>query len=55
MTRSAKNEVAVYTLRIDRSRLDRLHEIAAADHRTVSQEIRRLIDERIAEAEREAA
>ena len=51
MTRSATTDTAVFTLRLDRSRLARLHEIAAAEHRTVSQEIRRLIDERIAKEE----
>jgi hypothetical protein len=37
-------------VRIDSAQIERLREVAAADHRTVSQELRRLIEERIAEA-----
>lgn len=39
--------LAAYTLRIERAKLDRLRAIAAAEHRTLSQELRRLIEERI--------
>ena len=34
---------------------ERFREVAEADHRTVSQELRRLMEQRIAEAERVAA
>jgi predicted DNA-binding protein len=44
-------------VKVPREQVERLRAVAAADHRTVSQEVRRLIDLRIAEgeAEREAA
>ena len=42
-----KSPIAVYSLRIDRERLERLTEIAASEHRTLAQELRRLVDERI--------
>lgn len=38
---------AVYTLRVDRAKLARIHEIAESEHRSLSQELRRMIDERI--------
>ena len=44
------NPIAVYTLRVDRAKLERIHEIAESEHRTLSQELRRMIDERIAQA-----
>lgn len=47
-TKSTEPEGAVYTLRIERNQLDRLHEIAKAEHRTLSQELRRMVEERIA-------
>lgn len=37
-------------VRVESAVLDRFREVAEADHRTVSQELRRLIDLRIAEA-----
>jgi hypothetical protein len=48
--RSARGEnpVAVYTLRIKRSKLDRFREIAAEQHRTVAGELNAMIDERLA-------
>ena len=39
---------ATYTVRIDRDQLDRLHEIAANEHRTLAQMFRVMIDEKIA-------
>jgi hypothetical protein len=39
---------AIYAVRMDRSKLDRLKEIAAREHRTLAGEFRRLADERIA-------
>lgn len=55
--RSASNETAVFSLRIAREKLDRFREIVEAEHRTMNQEFRRYVDERIAEsdAERQAA
>lgn len=44
---------AVYTLRIERAQLDRLREIAESQHRTVSQELRRMVEARIAEHEKQ--
>lgn len=40
--------LVVYTIRMDRSKLDRLAEIAAREHRSLPGELRRLVDERIA-------
>lgn len=42
--------------RIESGLIDRLREVAASEHRTVSQELRHLVDRRLAEAatEREA-
>lgn len=45
------HDLTVTTLRVDRQKLDRLDEIAAAEHRTVSQQLRHLIDQAIAEAD----
>lgn len=39
------------TFRVERAHVDRLREVAAADHRNVSQELRRLIEMRIAQAD----
>jgi hypothetical protein len=39
--------LAVYTLRVDRSHLDRLTEIAAAEHRTLVQKLRVMIEAEI--------
>jgi antitoxin component of RelBE/YafQ-DinJ toxin-antitoxin module len=38
-------------VRIDPSVLDRYREVAEADHRTVSQDVRHLVEQRIAEAD----
>ena len=46
--RKPENHV-VTTIRIPRPTLDRLHEIADAEHRTVSQELRRLVEARVRE------
>lgn len=40
--------------RISRARVDRFREIAQAGNRTVSQELRQMIEERIAEADENA-
>jgi predicted DNA-binding protein len=40
-------------VRIARQQVERLRVVAEADHRTVSQELRRLIEQRIAESEPE--
>lgn len=40
-------EMAVYTLRVDRKKLDRLSEIAAAEHRSLVQKLRVMIEEEI--------
>lgn len=49
--RSANDQTAVFTLRITRRKLDRFREIVEGEHRTVSQEFRRFVDERIADDE----
>jgi len=52
-----KNE-AVYTLRVERSNLDRLAQIAEGEHRTLVQKLRVMIEREIAEfdeSERSAA
>jgi hypothetical protein len=41
-------ETAQYMLRIDRAKLERLEEIASAEHRTLPGQLRYLIDEHIA-------
>lgn len=57
MSRSARNLTndtpAVFTLRIERDKLDRYREIVAREHRTVVGDLRRYIDQRLA-ADREA-
>lgn len=49
-TRQAEkaDEIAVFTLRIQRSKLERLRAIAAAQHRSLVQHLRALIDREIA-------
>jgi hypothetical protein len=37
--------------RVEAAMIDRFREVAEADHRTVSQELRRLMEQRIAEAD----
>jgi predicted DNA-binding protein len=44
---------AVYTLRVDRDLLDRLREIADADHRTLAQKLRVMIEHEIADHEQQ--
>lgn len=48
----AQNDGAMRFLnfRVEAAKIERLRELAEADHRTVSQELRRLIDQRVAEA-----
>jgi hypothetical protein len=55
--RKAQEEGAMRLLnfRIEAEKIDRFREVAEADHRTVSQELRRLIDLRISESEERAA
>lgn len=43
------NTEVVTTIRLSRAAHDRLREIAQAEHRSVTQEVRRLVDLRIAE------
>jgi len=47
-----KPHQATYTLRIDRDQVDRLHEIAASEHRTLAQWFRVLIEREIAKADK---
>lgn len=42
------SEGAVYTLRVDRDKLDRITEIAATEHRTLAGKLRVMIDKEIA-------
>jgi len=44
---------AVCTLRVDRDLLDRLHEIADAEHRTLAQNLRVTIEREIADHEQQ--
>jgi hypothetical protein len=47
--RSAKSsEIAVYTVRIEREKLDQLRRIADAEHRTLVQKLRVMIEAEIA-------
>jgi hypothetical protein len=57
MRSTTTQKTAVYTLRVERRKLERLRKIAEADHRTLSQELRHMIEERIArsDADKEAA
>ncbi len=55
---SASTNLAVYTLRVERDQLDQLSEIAAAEHRTLVQKLRMMIEDEIAahaQPERSAA
>lgn len=47
--------MVVTTLRVPKQKMDRFREVAALGHRTAAQEMRVLIDERIAEHEQQAA
>lgn len=49
------SRIAVTSVKVEQSKLDRLTEIAARDHRTRAQQIRWLIDRCIADADRDAA
>lgn len=53
------SKMRMLNVRIDREQVDRLREVAEAEHRTVSQELRRMIEQRITAAaeppEQEAA
>jgi hypothetical protein len=51
--RKTQSETRWLTIRVDREQVDRFREVAEADHRTVSQELRRLIELRISESEPE--
>ncbi len=59
MSRSARNLTndtpAVFTLRIERDKLDRFRELVGREHRTVVQDLRHYIDRRLAAEDREAA
>jgi len=48
MTDTDPTPQATYTVRIDRDQLDRLHEIAATEHRTLAQMFRVMIESKIA-------
>ena len=48
-------EQSVYTVRMEREKLDRLHKIAEAEHRTLAGKIRAWADEEIAAAQERAA
>lgn len=52
---SPQPEIAVTSIRIERERLERFRQVAAANRRSVSQELRWLIDQAIEASEREAA
>lgn len=54
-TPPSRADLAVTSVRIERERLDAFREVAAANRRSVSQEIRWLIDQHIENHEREAA
>ena len=43
------SDYAVTSIKIERGQLDAFKKVARANHRSVSQELRRLIDQRIAE------
>lgn len=53
----AQNDGPMHPLnfRVERGTFDRFRAVAAADHRTVSQELRHLMEQRIADADLEAA
>lgn len=46
-----RSTLAVYTLRVEREHLDRLTEIAAAEHRSLVQKLRVMIEAEIARSE----
>lgn len=45
---TTSTNLAVYSLRVERERLDRLSEIAATEHRTLVQKLRVMIEAEIA-------
>ena len=47
--------IAVYTIRIERDKLERLHEIAEVEHRTLAGHIRLLFEREIADHAKAAA
>ena len=49
------SDEAVYTLRVNRDQLDRLRQIADAEHRTLVQKLRLMIEVEIARHDTEAA
>lgn len=49
------HSLAVYTLRVDRDHLDRLSKIAEAEHRTLAQKLRLMIDLEIEQHDTKAA
>lgn len=55
MRSTSESSVAVYTLRVERDKLSRLREIAEGEHRSLSQELRHMIDARIALEDEKAA
>lgn len=50
-----RSDIAVTSVRIEREKLDSLKVIAAGERRSVSQQLRWLIDQAIAEADAEKA
>lgn len=50
-TQSAAPQLAVTSVKIEKDKLDRFREIARANRRSISQELRWLIDQRIAETD----
>lgn len=55
MRSATPSDTAVYTIRVDRDLLERLHEIAATEHRTLSQKIRVMFEREVADADLEQA
>lgn len=53
-TTTPKSEIAVTSVKIERDKLDALKEIAATEHRSVSQQIRFLIDRCIEDHDEQA-
>lgn len=45
---------AVYTIRLDRAHLQRMHEIAASEHRSLSGKLRLMIEREIARHDADA-
>lgn len=54
-TKVTKPQESVYSLRADREKLERLMEIAAAEHRTLAQKLRVMIDAEIEQHDKAAA